>query len=155
VAETTQGPFLNQVVAGEHQFLADEPVSLGGSGAGPSPYDLLAAALGACTSMTVRLFADRRQIPLARVTVEVDHARVHAIDCQNCAEGNAPRIEAFDCRIRLEGGLSATDRAQLLAIANRCPVHRTLERSSKVVVTEVPPGVRTLEVDRTPERKTG
>jgi putative redox protein len=154
VAETTQAPLLNQVVVGEHQFLADEPVSLGGSGAGPSPYDLLAAALGACTSMTVRLFADRRQIPLSRVTVEVDHDRVHATDCEECVAGDAPRIDAFDCRIRLDGDVTSTDRARLLAIANRCPVHRTLERASKVVVTEVPPGVQTLEVDRTPERKT-
>ena len=153
VAETTQGPFLNQVVAGEHQFLSDEPVALGGSGAGPSPYDLLAAALGACTSMTVRLFADRRQIPLARVTVEVDHARVHATDCQKCAEGNAPRIDAFDCRIQLEGDLTVTDRAQLLAIANRCPVHGTLEKSSKVVVTEVPPVFEPSNWTETPERK--
>jgi putative redox protein len=143
VAETGQGPLLNQVVAGDHRLFADEPVGLGGGGAGPSPYDLLAAALGACTSMTVRLFADRRLIPLARVTVEVDHGRVHATDCRECADEDdadgAPRIDAFDCRIRLDGDLTATDRAQLVAIANRCPVHRTLEASSRVVVTEVPP----------------
>jgi len=137
VAETTQGPFLNQVVAGEHRFLADEPVSLGGSGAGPSPYDLLAAGLGACTSMTLRLFADRRRIPLARVVVEVEHARVHATDCERCVAGDGTRIDAFHCRVHLDGDLTPSDRAQLLAIANRCPVHRTLEMSSNVFVTEV------------------
>ena len=139
VSETTQGTFLNHVVAREHHFLADEPVSAGGFGAGPSPYDLLAAALGACTSMTVRLFADRRQIPLERVTVEAYHARVHATDCEACTEGHAPMIDSFECRIQLEGELAPADRARLVAIANGCPVHRTLEASSKVVTTEVSP----------------
>jgi putative redox protein len=138
VVETTQSPFLQQVVAGEHRFFADEPVSLGGSDAGPSPYDLLAAGLGACTSMTLRLFADRHRIPLGRVMVEVDHARVHATDCERCVAGDGTRIDAFDCRVHLEGDLTLDDRAQLLAIANRCPVHRTLEMASNVVVTEVP-----------------
>jgi putative redox protein len=152
VAETTQGPLLNQVVAGEHRFLADEPVSVGGSGAGPSPYDLLAAALGVCTSMTVRLFANRHQIPLRRVIVEVDHARDHATDCERCVAGDATRIDAFDCRIHLDGDLTADDRARLLAIARRCPVHRTLEMSAKVVVTDASP-VGIFEVDGINEKE--
>jgi putative redox protein len=138
VAETAQGTFLNHVVTGEHHFLADEPISAGGLGAGPSPYDLLAAALGTCTAMTVRLFADRRRIPLDRVTVEVHHDREHATDCAACVDGHAPMIDRFDCHIRLDGELSTTDRARLLAFANRCPVHRTLAASSAIVTTELP-----------------
>jgi putative redox protein len=137
VAETTQGTFLNHVVTREHHFLADEPVSAGGLDAGPSPYDLLAAALGTCTAMTIRLFADRRQIPLDRVTVEVDHNREHATDCQACADGHAPRIDRFECRIQLDGEVSPADRTRLLAVANRCPVHRTLAASSTIVTTEL------------------
>jgi putative redox protein len=138
VAETAQGTFLNHVVTRDHHFLADEPVSAGGLGAGPSPYDLLAAALGTCTAMTVRLFADRRRIPLERVTVEVDHDREHATDCEACADGHAPMIDRFECRIRLEGEMSPADHEQLVAIANRCPVHRTLAASSTIVTTELP-----------------
>jgi putative redox protein len=138
VAETAQGTFLNHVVTGEHHLLADEPASAGGLGAGPSPYDLLAAALGACTAMTVRLFADRRRMPLDRVTVEVDHDRDHATDSVACADGQPTAIDRFECRIRLDGGLSAADRARLLAFANRCPVHRTLAASSTIVTTELP-----------------
>jgi putative redox protein len=137
VAETKQGLFLNYVVTGEHHFLADEPISAGGLDAGPSPYDLLAAALGSCTAMTIRLSADRRQIRLDRVTVEVDHDREHATDCEACADGHAPMIDRFECRIQLDGELSPADRARLLAIANRCPVHRTLAASSKIVTTEI------------------
>jgi putative redox protein len=139
VAETTQGAFLNHVVAGEHRFLADEPVSAGGFDAGPSPYDLLAAALGACTSMTVRSFAERRGIALDRVTVDVDHGRVHAHDCEACIEGHAAMIDTFECRIQLDGGIGRADRARLMAIANRCPVHRTLAASSTIVTTELTP----------------
>jgi putative redox protein len=139
VAETTQGAFLNHVVAGAHRFLADEPVSAGGFDAGPSPYDLLAAALGACTSMTVRGFAERRGIALDRVTVEVDHGRVHAHDCEACTEGHAPMIDTFECRIQLDGEIGPADRARLLTIANRCPVHRTLAASSTIVTTQLIP----------------
>jgi putative redox protein len=138
VAETTQGTFLNHVVAGDHHFLADEPVSAGGFDAGPSPYDLLAAALGACTSMTMRLYADRKGLPVTRISVEVEHAKVHADDCMECAAAEgAPRpggmVDRFERRIRLEGELSDDDRDRLAAIANRCPVHRTLEGSSTIV----------------------
>ncbi len=139
VAETTQGPFLNHVVVGRHRLLADEPESIGGFDAGPSPYDLLGAALGACTSMTLRMYADRKRLPLERVTVEVSHAKVHAQDCSDCADGESASvgrtamIDRFERAITIEGGdLTDDDRAKLLAIADKCPVHRTLEASSTI-----------------------
>ncbi len=136
VAETTQGTFLNHVVAGGHRFLADEPVSVGGYDAGPSPYDLLAAALGACTSMTLRMYADRKQLPLARVTVEVSHDRVHEADAVAAGGTATPRLDRFTRVLHLAGELDADQRASLVRIADRCPVHRTLEQSS-LIVTEL------------------
>jgi putative redox protein len=134
VAETTQGTFLNHVVVGRHRFLADEPESAGGFDAGPSPYDLLASALGACTSMTLRIYAIRKKIALDRVTVEVSHDKVHATDADSAgAEGGSPaRIDRFRRAIHLEGALGDDDRTRLLEIADRCPVHRTLEQSSLI-----------------------
>jgi putative redox protein len=132
VAEDRSGTFLNRVDAGRHHFVVDEPAAVGGFDAGPSPYDLLAAALGACTSMTLRLYADRKHIALDRVIVEVDHGREHTADCEHCAEGGAPSVDVFRRRIHLEGRLGEADRTRLLAIANRCPVHRTLETSSRI-----------------------
>ena len=132
VAETTQGAYLNHVVVGQHRFLADEPVSIGGFDAGPSPYDFLATALGACTSMTLRMYADRKKLPLERVTVEVSHAKVHADDCLECAEGRTGQVDRFERRIHLEGVLTDDERRRLLEIADKCPVHRTLEASSVI-----------------------
>ncbi len=135
VAETTQGPFLNHVVAGRHRFLADEPESVGGFDAGPGPYEFLGAALGACTSMTIRMYADRKQLPLDRVTVEVSHDKVHVDDAADAdeAETSKSRIDRFTRVLHLEGDLDDDQRASLLRIADRCPVHRTLEQSSKIV----------------------
>jgi putative redox protein len=143
VAETAQGPFLNHVVIGQHRLLADEPTSIGGFDAGPAPYDFLSAALGACTSMTLRMYADRRQLPLDRVTVEVSHGKVHADDCAECADndnvfaeiatGRATLIDRFERVIEIEGDdLTAADKQKLLAIADKCPVHRTLETASAI-----------------------
>ena len=136
VAETRQGTFLNHVVAGGHHFLADEPVSVGGYDAGPSPYDLLGAALGACSSMTLRMYAERKKIPLDRVTVEVTHSKKHSDDCETCVEGTGKQIDNFHRKIHLEGILSIEQQESLLAIADKCPVHRTL-RSSAVITTEL------------------
>ena len=139
VAETTQGPFLNHVVVGTHRLLADEPESIGGFDAGPSPYDFLGAALGACTSMTLRMYADRKRLPLDRVTVEVAHGKVHANDCMACAEnellvGRTGMIDQFERVITVDGDeLTDEDRAKLLIIADKCPVHRTLESASSIV----------------------
>ena len=141
VAETTQGPFLNHVVVGKHRLLADEPTSIGGFDAGPAPYDFLGAALGACTSMTLRMYADRKKLPLDRVTVEVSHGKVHADDCVECADndtlvGRTGMIDRFERIITVVGDdLTDEDRSKLLAIADKCPVHRTLEAAS--VITTV------------------
>ncbi len=135
VAETGQGTFLNHVVVGSHHFLADEPVDVGGFDAGPSPYDLLGAALGACTSMTLRLYADRKELPLDRVTVEVSHAKTHAQDCAACVAGAGPLVDHFERRILVAGDLDNDQRTALLRIADKCPVHRTLERTSQISTT--------------------
>jgi uncharacterized OsmC-like protein/alpha-beta hydrolase superfamily lysophospholipase len=135
VAETTQGTYLNHVVVGAHRFLADEPTSIGGYDAGPSPYDLLGAALGACTSMTVRMWAERKQLDLGRLTVEVTHDRVHATDAVEgsaaSADGGA-RIDRFRRVLHVDGDVDEATAARVLEIADKCPVHRTLERSSRI-----------------------
>lgn len=135
VAETTQGRFLNHVVAGDHRFLTDEPVAVGGFDAGPSPYDLLAAALGACTSMTLRMYADRKRLSLDRIVVEVDHAKVHVDECGAACDGRTGVVDRLLRTIHLAGELDDAQRTRLLEIADRCPVHRTLEGSSVVVTT--------------------
>lgn len=127
VAETGQGMFLNHVVVGEHRFLADEPVEVGGFDAGPSPYDLLGAALGACTSMTLRMYAERKAMVLGRIAVEVRHEKTHAIDCDQCVSGAGPLIDHFERRITIDPAPLPDDREALVRIADRCPVHRTLE----------------------------
>ncbi|MCB1546926.1 MAG: OsmC family protein [Hyphomicrobiaceae bacterium] len=137
VGETGEGKFQQLMRVGTHRILADEPRSVGGSDTGPSPYDLLAMALGACTTMTLRLYADKKQIPLDRVSVDVKHRKVHAEDCEDCGEGREGRIDRFERIIRIEGALDAATRARLLEIADRCPVHRTLEASSVIVTRSV------------------
>lgn len=125
VAEAGEGKFAQLVTAGRHRFRADEPASVGGDDSGPGPYDLLLASLGACTSMTLRMYAGQKQWPLARVTVDLKHDKVHAEDCSKCEtkEGRVDRIERV---VTLEGELDETQRARLLEIADKCPVHRTL-----------------------------
>lgn len=125
VVENGEGRYANDVIAGRHVLRADEPRSLGGDDSGPSPYGYLSAALGACTSITLRMYADRKQWPLERVSVSVRHARIHAKDCEDC-ESKQGSIDRFERRLRLEGALSDEQRERLLAIADRCPVHRTL-----------------------------
>ncbi|MGA8256671.1 MAG: alpha/beta fold hydrolase [Nocardioides sp.] len=137
VAETGAGGFINQVVTGRHRFVMDEPTSVGGEDAGPNPYDLLGAALGGCTSMTIRMYAERKKIPLERVEVEVRHGKTHCADCEKTASGATPKIDQWERRLRFTGAdLTDEHVAALTRIADRCPVHLTLERSS-VVVTEV------------------
>jgi putative redox protein len=114
-----------EIETGRHRLVADEPVEAGGTDTGPSPYELLLAALGACTSMTLSMYARRKQWPLERVTVRLRHDKIHAKDCAECEtkEGMLDRIER---EISLTGPLDGEQRERLLAIANRCPVHRTL-----------------------------
>ncbi len=131
VRETlANGPYQNEVLIGGRRFLADEPKSVGGADTGPDPYAWVTAGLGACTSMTLRMYANRKGWPLTRVTVGLDHAKKHADDCIDC--GPKDRIDVFTRSIQIEGDLDDAQRQRLLEIADRCPVHRTLEQSSKV-----------------------
>jgi putative redox protein len=135
VAETGNGIFQQIVAAGRHRLLADEPVAVGGEDTGPTPYDFLSIALGACTSMTLRLYADRKKWSLQRVSVNIRHGKVHAKDCAECVEGREGRIDRFDRRIAMTGDLDAEQRQRLLEIADKCPVHKTLEASSTIVTS--------------------
>lgn len=125
VGETGNGKFEQSIVAGPHRYLADEPTSVGGNGSGPSPYEYLLAGLGACTSMTIRLYADLKKLPLTRVSVLLKHDKIHAADCEHC-ETREGKIDRIDREITLEGDLTPEQRTKLLEIADKCPVHRTL-----------------------------
>jgi putative redox protein len=125
VAEAGEGRFAQLVQAGRHRLRADEPVAVGGDDSGFGPYDLLLAALGACTSMTVRMYAEQKRWPLRRVSVELEHDKVHAADCAEC-ETREGRIDRIERVLTLEGDLDDSQRQRLLEIANKCPVHRTL-----------------------------
>jgi len=125
VAEAGEGRFAQLVQAGRHRLRADEPLAVGGDDSGPGPYDLLLAALGACTSMTVRMYAEQKKWPLRRVGVELQHDKVHATDCAEC-ETREGRIDKIERVLTLEGELDDAQRQRLLEIANKCPVHRTL-----------------------------
>jgi uncharacterized OsmC-like protein len=118
--------FLQEVVSGKHNLRADEPVSAGGSDAAPGPYDYLLIALGVCTSMTVGLYARRKQWPLENITVSLRHSRIHAKDCEEC-ETKEGMLDRIDTEIELTGSLTAEQRAKLMEIAAKCPVHRTLK----------------------------
>lgn len=131
VQETLEGPFTEQIIVGRHVMRADEPVSAGGMDTGPSPYDLLLAGLGACTAMTIRMYADLKKLPLERVSVELKHEKIHAKDCESC-ETREDRIDRIERVVHLRGGLDAAQRAKLLEIASKCPVHRTLH--SEVII---------------------
>ncbi|NKB50915.1 MAG: alpha/beta fold hydrolase [Rhizobiaceae bacterium] len=139
VTETLEGKFQQTVLAGKHRLFADEPESYGGLDSGPSPYDYLSIALGACTGMTLRLYAEKKGLELGRVSVEVSHAKIHSRDCVECdharQESNT-RIDKFKRVITIEGDAPTGMEDKLLEIADKCPVHRTLEASS-VVATEI------------------
>jgi uncharacterized OsmC-like protein len=132
VQVTSGEGLLQHIAAGRHRLVADEPVTAGGTDQGPSPYELLAAALGSCTSMTLRLYARAKGWPLSRVTVTVRHERIHAVDCADC-ETKEGRVDQLRREIALEGPLDAAQRARLLEIADRCPVHRTLRNEIRIV----------------------
>jgi putative redox protein len=125
VTETREGKFQQSVTLGPHHLIGDEPVAAGGLDTGPSPYDLLLASLGTCTAMTLRLYADQKALPLTRVSVRLTHAKIYAADCESC-ETKEGKIDRIERTITLEGTLDAAQRARLLEIADKCPVHRTL-----------------------------
>lgn len=127
VAETGQGKFANVVsVGGRHTLLADEPVSIGGDDTGPSPYELLLAALGACKVMTMRMYAERKGLPMQGAEVTLHHSKIHAEDCESC-ETQSGKIDVIDVKIKVTGVMDAESRSKIEKIAERCPVHRTLQ----------------------------
>ena len=135
VTETGQGKFQQTVQAGKHRLFADEPESYGGLDSGPSPYDFLSAALGACTGMTLRMYADHKKLELGKLSVEVTHDKVHTSDCAECTSeqvSHGGRIDRFERKITIEGGVPEGLEEKLLQIADKCPVHKTLEGNSVV-----------------------
>jgi len=135
VRETRASKFQQTVTSGPHQLLADEPVGAGGEDSGPGPYDLLLSALGACTSMTMRMYADRKSLPVERITVTLKHNKIHAEDCAEC-ETREGLIDQIDRVIAIEGALDADQRKRLMEIADKCPVHRTLTSEVRIFTRE-------------------
>jgi len=136
VQERHKGRYQQTIRVGQHELIGDEPTSVGGDDAGPNPYEFLLAALGACTSMTLRMYAERKALPLEHVSVRLRHEKVHARDCADCEDKGA-LIDRMERRISLGGPLSAEQREALLAIANKCPVHRTLESEVRIDTSAV------------------
>jgi uncharacterized OsmC-like protein/fermentation-respiration switch protein FrsA (DUF1100 family) len=132
VRETRNSKFQQTITTGPHRLLADEPVAAGGKDTGPGPYDFLLAGLGACTSMTMRMYADRKSLPLERVTVTLKHQKIHAEDCAEC-ETRVGMLDQIDRVIAMEGALDAEQRKKLMEIADKCPVHRTLTSEIQIV----------------------
>jgi putative redox protein len=125
VVVRTEDALRTEATANGHALVADEPAGLGGTDAGPTPYDYLLTALGSCTAMTVRMYADRKGWPLEAVTVRLRHRRIHAKDCEEC-ETKSGRLDRLDLELDLEGPLDARQRERLREIADQCPVKRTL-----------------------------
>ncbi|HEV2965500.1 MAG TPA: OsmC family protein [Chthoniobacterales bacterium] len=125
IVRGTAAGFSQKIEIGSHHLTADEPVSFGGSDTGSSPYDLILAALGACTSMTIGLYARKRKWPLENITVSLRHSKIHAADCAEC-ETKEGRIDRIELDIHLDGALTDEQRAKLMEIAEKCPVHQTL-----------------------------
>lgn len=137
VAESEARPYGQRISVGGHELLADEPTEIGGADTGPTPYDLVLAGLGACTSMTVRMYADRKGWPLRHVSVLLRHQRIHAKDCEAC-ETETGFLDHIEREVRLDGDLTEEQRAKLLLIADRCPVHRSLNSEVIITTTAIP-----------------
>jgi putative redox protein len=137
VVVRTEDGYRTEVLANGHPLVADEPLRIGGTNAGPTPYELLASALGACTSITLRMYADRKEWPLDAVEIRLKHEKIHCEDCEGVEEPGA-RIDHFTRQISLEGALDDGQRDRLLRIADRCPVHRTIERPARIETSLVP-----------------
>ena len=139
VIVSESGPKYGQeIVAGRHRLTADEPASVGGGDTGASPYDLLLAALGACTTMTLRMYADRKGWPLEHVAASLSHGKIHARDCEAC-ESDTGRVDRIERVLHVRGPLDPEQRQRLLEIADRGPVHRTLENEKEVVTRMADP----------------
>lgn len=139
VTRTGRQGFHTDVKVREHGLVADEPKSYGGTNHGPTPYDLLLAGLGACTSMTLRMYADRKKWPLEAAIVRLDHAKRHVEDCDACGAGErSPKLDHIERRVELIGDLSQEQRARLLEIADKCPVHRTLHSEVRITTVHEP-----------------
>jgi putative redox protein len=136
VQETRKSKFNQLITVGPHHLVADEPVAAGGEDAGPGPYDFLLAGLGACTSMTMRLYADRKSLPLDRVTVTLKHSKIYAKDCAEC-ETRDGMLDQIERDIAIDGALDAEQRKKLMEIADKCPVHRTLTSEIRIVTKAV------------------
>ena len=136
VVETGIGKFHNIANAGSHQIIADEPKTVGGLDEGPSPYDFLSIALGACTNMTMRMYADFKKLDVGKISVHVDHSKIHAKDCLECSEDerqSGGKIDVFERHISIEGLDDLQLQKKLLTIADKCPVHKTLTHGAKVM----------------------
>ena len=123
--------FAQEIVTGAHRLTADEPIEVGGKDTGPSPYDLLLAALGSCTSMTISLYARTKKWPLESVTIHLRHSKIHATDCRDC-ETKIGKIDRIEREIHLTGNLQPDQQKKLLEIADKCPVHRTLQSEIEI-----------------------
>src|SRR6185295_646523 len=124
--------FEQNIVMGRHQLKSDEPVEAGGTDTGPTPYDLLLAALGSCTSMTLRIYANHKKLPLEGIRVRLRHGKIYAADCANC-ETKEGKLDHIEREIEVLGELTEEQRLRLLEIADRCPVHRTLTSEIEIV----------------------
>jgi len=129
--------FEQEITAGQHRLVADEPVSAGGGDVGPDPYDYLLASLGICTSMTVGLYARRKQFPHENITVSLWHSRIYAEDCEEC-ETKEGMLDRIDVEIELIGSLSEAQHTKLMEIAAKCPVHRTLTSEINIRLRAAP-----------------
>ena len=136
VTRTFPGTFYTDISIRDHTLVADEPESVGGEDAGPTPYDLLVASLGACTSMTLQMYAGRKEWPLEEVRVRLKHRKLHAEDCEKDCDEGEERLDVVDREIELNGPLDEDQRSRLMEIADRCPVHRTLDAGVRVETTE-------------------
>ena len=135
VSTVDRAGFRTAIRAGGFDFIADEPVSVGGSGTGPTPYDYMLAAIGSCTAMTLRMYADRKQWPLERVVVRLRHTPAHIKDCEAC-ETSAVGPRRIDRMVEIVGDLSEEQHKRLMQIADRCPVKQTFERGIQVRTVE-------------------